>query len=114
MRPDRRRRDRFVDLVFKAANIPLIHVPVRYSYATDELAQILLEKTGKRQRQIERENVLPAENLPGLGAPACPKCSTPMVKRTAKKGKMRATASGAAPRIPIVMASCRTLAHRNC
>ena len=38
-RQDRRDRDAFVDAVFAAAQLPILHVPCRKSYAPKELAQ---------------------------------------------------------------------------
>lgn len=40
-RPDRARRDEFLDAAFAAAGIPLVHIPVRSGYALSELRERL-------------------------------------------------------------------------
>jgi len=45
-RPDRQARDKFVDGVFAAAGLPLLHVPVSYSYPTKKLRAYLRRKAG--------------------------------------------------------------------
>ena len=70
-RKDRQERDAFVNSVFEAANLPLLHVPVQRAYKVAELKSQLtpyLEPVQKTQ------------------APACPKCGKPMLLRVAKKG----------------------------
>ena len=42
-RADRKARDTFVDDVFRASNLPLLHVPVKASYSPIELRQSLAE-----------------------------------------------------------------------
>ena len=37
-RADRKERDEFVNEVFKAAGLPLLHVPARRGYVVNELA----------------------------------------------------------------------------
>jgi hypothetical protein len=43
-RPDRKQRDQFVDAVFAAARLPLVHVPVSHSYPTKKLRTFLQQK----------------------------------------------------------------------
>ncbi len=87
-RADRRTRDAFVDEVFKAARLPLLHVPVRPSYRADELAaQIALYLA---PMPYPATVTVPAQIKPSLPsaeeAPRCPKCGREMVLRTAHKG----------------------------
>lgn len=45
-RPERQQRDRFVDSVFAAAGLPLVHIPVRPGYPVARLAQDLRRQAG--------------------------------------------------------------------
>jgi hypothetical protein len=94
-RPDRQERDAFVDQVFKAAGLPLIHVPVKRSYVVAELAVQLAPFLG----QVESTPVTtipaassikapePSPTPPTTNAaPQCPKCGAIMTLRTAKSG----------------------------
>lgn len=100
-RPDRMERDAFVDDVFEAAELPVLHIPVKASYNTNELGSLFrkaLEQSGflkkaatqknDPQQQILDENrKLSEKNIDGQSAvPRCPKCDTPMVLRIAKNG----------------------------
>jgi len=93
-REDREERDEFVDAVFEAANLPLIHIPVKRSYDTTELGfifrktlQFQEEKTSIGEKLIlgapvnEESSI---ENDVALQTPDCPKCGIPMVVRIAK------------------------------
>ncbi len=78
-RSDRRKRDKFVDGVFSAAGLPLIHVIVRPHYNVEKLRKHL-----ETQRKMETVSEV-ATTAPDQ--PLCPDCKTPMVLRTAKRGK---------------------------
>ena len=88
-RADRQRRDELVQNVFKAANLPLVQIPVRTAYAPAELNALL-------KRQLDPARALPdpttametpAANItPPLATPRCPKCGSEMVLQTARKG----------------------------
>ena len=80
-RPDRQQRDRFVDGVFAAAGLPLVHVPVNRSYATDRLRSFLQQAAG-----VGSERQLPVIETEGTSVPNCPQCAAPMILRTAQKG----------------------------
>ena len=100
-RADRVERDAFVDSVFEAAQLSLLHIPVQLSYNTNELGA-LLKNTLQKQHMpanTEEQYVVPAqpagtrpetkkdanEAISGeTKAPLCPKCGAPMVLRTAK------------------------------
>lgn len=93
-RADREERDDFVDGVFNAANLPLIHIPVQNSYNTHELGalfkQVLQRDTSRVKDPIKPEGKTdlsgPAHSLTAQPTPVCPKCGIPMVLRTAKSG----------------------------
>lgn len=92
-RPDRQARDKFVDGVFAAAGLPLLHVPVSRSYNTQKLRAFLRRKAGLVElvgvplamqpvEAVGKGEVPEAETV----VPACPKCDAPMVLRQAQKG----------------------------
>lgn len=104
-RVDRVERDAFVDSVFEAAQLPLLHIPVQLSYSTNELGSLFKEVLQKKVRpaSMDAQNTSPTQpgETPSLTtmtkganeaaadepkAPFCPKCGTPMVLRTAKNG----------------------------
>lgn len=68
-------RDDFVNDAFEAAGIPLVRVPVKRSYATDELKEIIKNALNTPQT---------AHSAPAN--PICDKCGAEMVLRTAQKG----------------------------
>ncbi len=79
-RADRQARDAFVNEVFQSAGLPLLHISVRQDYKISEL-----------QTQLAPFLKLTSEPVSPLPAvtpetPACPKCGSPMVLRTAQKG----------------------------
>ncbi len=67
---DRKERDEFVDEALKSAGIPLIRYPVQRAYRTDEVRQKL------------NPVFVYGENLK-----ICPRCSSPLVKKKAGKGR---------------------------
>ena len=84
-RADRRARDAFVDQVFAAAKLPLLHVPVKRAYGLDELstqlaAYLKLPVTAPVTPQLKP--VVEAEST----VPVCPKCGSEMILRTVKNG----------------------------
>ena len=79
-RADRQERDDFVNHVFEAAKLPLMHISVQRSYSQSELkSKLLAYLSGKQNSNEEPEPV--QESLP-----RCPKCGSEMVLRTAKRG----------------------------
>jgi len=78
-RPDRQARDQFVDGVFAAAQLPLLHIPVKRSYVTTEIAALLAPYLGGTP-------AVSAPAAPVAESPVCPKCGSPMILRTAKSG----------------------------
>jgi len=86
-RPDRQERDAFVDRVFQAAGLPLIHVPVKGGYSPNELSAQLAQCLGKAPPNPAATPVEPAKApVTGASAPVCRKCGVPMVVRTAAHG----------------------------
>lgn len=103
-RADRMERDAFVDSVFEAAQLPLLHIPVQLNYNTNELGALFKDVLQKnRTVNAEAQSELsgqPADIPPEITTkrdtnevvaveakvPFCPKCGTPMVLRTAKNG----------------------------
>jgi hypothetical protein len=82
-RADRQERDAFVDEVFNAAGLPLVHIPVRRAYRTEDiLTQIAPYLDGSVPVAAAPAEVVaePSNN------PTCPKCGSEMMLRTAKKG----------------------------
>lgn len=85
-RADRQARDEFVDAVFAAASLPLVHVPVRASYAPADIAALLsphLSQSGPAAAPAAPPTSVPATPS---AAPVCPKCGIPLVLRTAGRG----------------------------
>ncbi|PKN85274.1 MAG: topoisomerase [Chloroflexi bacterium HGW-Chloroflexi-8] len=82
-RKDRKGRDEFIEQVFKAANLPLLRVPVRHTYAVAEVASLL-------QPYIQSDLIrpLPADDKlqPAWAPPKCAKCGSDMIQRSAKSG----------------------------
>jgi len=80
-RTDRQERGDFVNHVFKAANLPLVHFPVQRSYSQNELRSKLstyISNTKTSKEQTDQSQVL---------SPNCPKCGSEMVLRIAKRGE---------------------------
>lgn len=71
---NRVQRDHFVNEVFKAANLPLLHVPVKSAYDVTKLTDFI-----KSELQI-------SETTPKIDSLICPKCQIPMILRESKKG----------------------------
>ena len=75
---NRVQRDTFVDEVFKAANLPLLHIPVKNSYAISELTDLI-------QSQMKTNPIIASITSEDY-VPICPKCQIPMTLRETKKG----------------------------
>lgn len=82
LRKDRQARDQFVDSVFEAAGLPLLHVKVARGYRVPEIAELI-------QYHMKETSVNSLKSKVQNGTPLCPKCETPMVLRTATKGKRK-------------------------
>jgi predicted RNA-binding Zn-ribbon protein involved in translation (DUF1610 family) len=91
-RPDRQERDAFVDQVFKAAGLPILHIPAKRSYVAQDLeAQLAPFLNGSMTFQNQSTKPItkadfakiPASNDTAM---VCPKCGNSMVLRTSKSG----------------------------
>ncbi len=95
-RADRQARDAFVDEVFRAAGLPLIHVPCRRDYDYGEIQALLTglttDGTAAQPPAAAQPPDRPAETrtsapIPqGQAMPICPKCGVPMVRRESARG----------------------------
>jgi hypothetical protein len=84
--PDRIERDAFVEEVFAAAGLPLVRVPVRTSYSTQELAQLFKNALGTKSASTSPSGADENRAWSSPEAPFCPNCGRPMVRRTARRG----------------------------
>ncbi|NJK80604.1 MAG: DUF2726 domain-containing protein [Chloroflexaceae bacterium] len=82
-RKDRQERDAFVDSVFKAAGLPLVHIPVRRAYRTEDIRAQLSPYLGVSTPVTATPVEASTERS---GNPICPICGSNMVLRTAKQG----------------------------
>jgi hypothetical protein len=80
-RSDRQARDEFVENVFRAANLPLIRIPVKHSYSVTELQTLLHPYLAMDKPMVPSTQVSPPDTQP-----LCPRCGSDMVLRTAKNG----------------------------
>lgn len=90
-RTDRQARDTFVDGVFAAAGLPLLHIPVKRGYVTAEIEGQIEPYIGVASPPASAptkttDRSLPAAMVQPNDAPLCPKCGSEMVLRTAKTG----------------------------
>jgi len=86
-RADRQERDAFVDRVFKAAALPLIHVPARANYDISELVALLAPHFARSSAPPVAQSI---ESVTYDGAaPVCQKCDVPMILRTTTRGDNR-------------------------
>jgi hypothetical protein len=89
-RADRQARDEFVDRVFQAASLPLIHVPAQAAYGVNELANLISPHLGVPGATVPgpvASDPVPPSSATAQNAPLCPKCGVPMVVRTAGRGE---------------------------
>ena len=94
-RTDRAARDLFVDDVFSAAGLPILHIPVARTYDSKELARMLkphlASKTEDAASQVAPVSVPPKATesvhieADGDGK-VCPKCGGEMTIRIARQG----------------------------
>ncbi len=90
-RADRVERDAFVDQVFAAAHLTLVHLSVQRAYSPDEIAaQVFPVLHRGTPPSALGESVTPTGMAePTTVPPICPKCGIPMVVRTATRGDNR-------------------------
>lgn len=70
----------YVNRVFEAAKLPLIHISVQRGYSQSELKTKLSAYVSGAQ--IKSEQLEPVQDT----SPHCPKCGSEMILRTAKRG----------------------------
>lgn len=76
----RMERDQFVNQVFKAAKLPLVHIKAQSSYSVSELLELVSSiLTVKEKMGLSEEKKVNQ-------LPICPKCGIPMIERETKKG----------------------------
>ena len=88
-RSDRQERDEFVDRVFKAADLPLVHVPAQAEYNTRELGEIfrdILQPAAPSPKTIETPLPESDKKMIPQQLEHCPKCGGQLVIRTAQHG----------------------------
>jgi len=81
-RADRMKRDTFVDEALAVANIPIVHVPVKQSYDSNELGKLF--KAAVQQRE-KNKNESPDSHFTIDNPPYCPSHGIRMVLRTARQ-----------------------------
>lgn len=79
-RADRQERDDFVNHVFQAAKLPLMHISVQRSYSQNELKSKILAFLSGENHETKKDETTKDTS------PQCPKCGSEMVLRTAKRG----------------------------
>ncbi|PJF41262.1 MAG: topoisomerase [Phototrophicales bacterium] len=82
-RKDRQERDEFVNAVFDAAGLPLVHIPVRRFYRQEDILRQIGPYLGEAA-QLASPSSETTENT--SENPSCPKCGSVMVLRIARRG----------------------------
>lgn len=85
-RAETQKNDLFKNMVFEAALLPLVRIPLKGSLNTEELR----EKLQPFFKQEEKAEV----------TPICPNCKIPMVRRTARQGEHKGQDFWACPNYP--------------
>jgi hypothetical protein len=81
---NRHGRDEFLKGVCNAAEIPLIQVPAKAAYVIDEVKAIIAPYLSRKELSISGEDRTSPELI--ASEKLCPKCSSPLIMRIAKKG----------------------------
>lgn len=93
-RSDRQERDDFVNHVFEAAKLPLMHISVQRSYSQSELkSKISTYLSGNQVTNEQPEQIQES-------SPHCPKCGSEMIIKTARQGDRKGKKFWACPRYP--------------
>jgi len=80
----RQRRDEFLNRACKAADVPLVQVPAKSSYVIDEIRQLVTPHLGIKELQIQEPKT--STQQAREESKLCPKCSSTMTMRVAKRG----------------------------
>ena len=85
----RKDRDAFLEGACQAANVPLIQITARSTYNINEIRQSLAAylSGGMSPNSMQESVEAVIEHQPFGDEKVCPKCSSKMVKKIAKKGK---------------------------
>ena len=100
-RADRIARDEFVNQVYQAAGLPLIHVPLQNGYSVELLQDLfgdVLDFHWVQAGENGEEKDETAEN--GLAIPTCPKCGALMVLRVHTSGENKGYRYFGCPKYP--------------
>ena len=80
---DRQDRDEFLQGACRAAGVPLISFQAQHSYSASEVSAKIASVLSGTSTHI----ATPVEIAESAETMACPRCSSPMIKRTAKGGE---------------------------
>ncbi len=84
---DRQAQDQLVEAVFKPAGLPLVRFAVKSGYSpTDIQSQIMPHFREQAPVVSSASDLVAATSGPSDSDPACPKCGSKMILRTAKSG----------------------------
>lgn len=104
---DRRARDKFVEKVYAAANLPLVRFPVRRSYSTSELDSVLKQYLDSNATDPPRQHdITETQSI----SPLCPKCDSEMVLRTATRGINQGEKFWGCPNYPMCRGTLKYIA----
>lgn len=78
---NRQKRDELLKSVCEAASVPLIQVPAKAGYVINDIKGLLTPYL-----ELNENNVQVGAATDTAGEKPCPRCSSPLVTRTAKKG----------------------------
>lgn len=82
----RGQRDSFIESTLAAAGLPLVRIPVRNSYNTEELGTLFKNALQRRDIQVASQEATSKVAFSIDNPPTCPNCGSKMVLRTAQKG----------------------------
>jgi hypothetical protein len=83
---NRAERDNFVESVLAQTNLPLVRVPVRQAYNTEELGILFKNALQRKEAKDSAQEKIRREAQTTNKPPFCPKCGIPMVLRIARRG----------------------------
>jgi len=85
----RKDRDVFLEGACEAANVPLIQITAKSAYNLTEIQEIINPYilNNEPQKQIQKDKIDYKNNDEKIEDRTCPKCSSILIRRTAKKGK---------------------------
>lgn len=85
----RKDRDIFLEGACKAASVPLIQITAKSTYNITDIQKTIIPYIPSIQpeKELQKETVNKTESSTKTVDKRCPKCSSLLIKRTAKKGK---------------------------